>query len=84
MDISGRAARFFFLQNTQTRKIYQKTRKYTKWQNNTPNGRKIDQMAIKIDQYLTSQDTPKFSQFWIFGLKIYHLATLISGNIFKA
>jgi hypothetical protein len=31
----------------------------------------------KIYQHLPLQAPPKFTQIWIFGLKIYHLATLI-------
>jgi hypothetical protein len=34
------------------------------------------QMDIKIYQPLPLQDPPKFTQILIFGLKIYHLATL--------
>jgi hypothetical protein len=50
-------------------KIHQSTIKYTKWPKNRPNGH-------KIYQHLPMQDTPKFTQNVIFGLKIYHLATL--------
>jgi hypothetical protein len=39
--------------------------KYTKWPQNISNGR------------LPLQDPPKFTQIGIFGLKIYHLATLL-------
>jgi hypothetical protein len=31
----------------------------------------------KIDQHFPFQGTPKFTQSGIFGLKIYHLATLL-------
>jgi hypothetical protein len=41
-----------------------------------PNGCKIDQKPIKI-QHLPLQDPRKITQIWIFGMKIYHLATLI-------
>jgi hypothetical protein len=37
---------------------------------------KIDQTPQKIYQHLSLQETPKFTQIGIFGLKIYHLATL--------
>jgi hypothetical protein len=37
--------------------------KYTKWTQNIPT--------------LQLQDPPKFTKIWIFGLKIYHLATLL-------
>jgi hypothetical protein len=38
-----------------------------------PNGR-------KIVQHLSFKDTPKFTQIGIFGLKIFHLATLQTSN----
>jgi hypothetical protein len=41
---------------------------------NTQNGSKIDKMDIKFTNIF--KDTPKFTQIGIFGLKIYHLATL--------
>jgi hypothetical protein len=41
--------------------------KYTKWPKYIPNGNKI---------HLSLQDTLKFTQIWIFGFKIYHLAAL--------
>jgi cytochrome c len=50
-------------------KIYQMAIKYTKWMKNRPNG-------DKIYQRLPLQDSPKLTQIGIFGLKIYHLATL--------
>jgi hypothetical protein len=49
-------------------KIYQLATKYTKWDKNRPNGR-------KIYQHLELQDNPKFTQSGIFGLKIYHQPT---------
>jgi hypothetical protein len=46
------------------------------------NGRKIDQMGIKyIHQHLPFQHPTKFTQIGIFGLKIYHLATLVQSQI---
>jgi hypothetical protein len=51
--------------------------KYTKWPQNISNGHKIYQMAIKIYQHLPFQEPPKFTQTGIFGLKKYHLATLV-------
>jgi hypothetical protein len=42
-----RIARFFSVQHTKTGKIYQITRKHTKWPQNIPDGRKIDQMALQ-------------------------------------
>jgi hypothetical protein len=43
--------------------------KYTKWPKYIPNGH-------KSYQHLSLQDTPISTQSWIFGLKIYDLATL--------
>jgi hypothetical protein len=37
----------------------------------------------KIYQHLSLQDTPKFTQIWIFGLKMYHLATLEQRLFFE-
>jgi hypothetical protein len=34
----------------------------------------------EIHQHIPLQDLPKFTQIWIFGLKINHLATLIFGR----
>jgi hypothetical protein len=54
-------------------KIYQSATKYVCIQS----GLKMDQMAIcKIYQHLPLQYPRKFTQIGIFGLKIYHLATL--------
>jgi hypothetical protein len=36
----------------------------------------MDPSVLKIYQHLPVQDTPKFTQIWIFGLKTNHLATL--------
>jgi hypothetical protein len=49
--------------------------KYTK----LSNGRKyLDQISIKyVYEHLQLQNPPKFIQIGIFGLKIYHLATLV-------
>jgi hypothetical protein len=52
---------------------------------NIPKRAKIYQITIKctkctkIYQHLPLQAPPKFTQIWIFGLKIYHLATLIDS-----
>jgi hypothetical protein len=48
--------------------IYQKATIYTKRPQYIPNG-------LKIYQHFRLQDPPKFTQIWIFGMKIYHLAT---------
>jgi hypothetical protein len=50
-------------------KIYPMSTKYTKWSQNRQNGH-------KIYQHRPLQDPPKFTRIGIFGLKIYHLATL--------
>jgi hypothetical protein len=53
------------------------TNRYTKWPSNIPIGRKIYRMAVKYINIIRLQDPPKFIQIGIFGLKIYHLATLV-------
>jgi hypothetical protein len=63
-------ARFFVGQNTKTGKMYQISTKYTEWLSNRPSVR-------KIYQHLPLQDPPKITQIWVFGMKIYHLATLL-------
>jgi hypothetical protein len=61
------------------------TIKYTKWPKNIPNGHRIDQMDIKYVYQLVPLQVPqKFTQSWIFGLKICHLATLVSIRRTKA
>jgi hypothetical protein len=55
------------------------TTKYTKLSENR-------KMAIKyiyqyVCMYLLLQDRPKFTQLGIFVLKIYHLATLVLGQL---
>jgi hypothetical protein len=56
-------------------KLYEIVTKYTRWPYTLPNGH-------KIYQYLPLQDPPKFIQIGIFGLKIYHLVTLIYFSLF--
>jgi hypothetical protein len=57
---------------------YQITRRYTKSPDDVANGRKIYQLGIQYRyQHFPLQDPPKFTQIWIFGLKIYHLATQV-------
>jgi hypothetical protein len=58
-------------------KVYQITRKCTKWPSNRKNDCKIYQVDIKftnIFRYKTLQNLPKFG--FLF-LKIYHLAALV-------
>jgi hypothetical protein len=35
----------------------------------------------QLDQNLQLPDLPKFTQIWIFGLKTYHLASLVGGEV---
>jgi hypothetical protein len=48
---------------------------YTKWPHNTTIGH-------KIYQYFSFQGPPKYTLIGIFGMKIYHLATLKRGEFF--
>jgi hypothetical protein len=72
------------VQLTQTEKIYQNTIKYSEWPQTRSNGRKIYQNGHYINQHLSLQVPPKFTQIIIFGLKICHLATLRSKDGFGA
>jgi hypothetical protein len=86
--LASRVARFFLAQHTKTGKIHQKTINYTKWPQKyhiatkIPNGHKNTKWPSgkpnghKIYQHLPFEDRIKFTQVGIFGLKIYHLATL--------
>jgi hypothetical protein len=67
------------VQHTKTGKIYQTAQKYTKLPKNIPKCHKTYEMAVKYTkcQNFSLQDTPKYTQIGIFGLKIYHLATLV-------
>jgi hypothetical protein len=64
---------------------YQNWGIYNKLPHNIPNvqnipiGRKIDNVH-KICKCLPLQDPPKFTQIGIFGLKMYHLATLVRDD----
>jgi hypothetical protein len=77
MRLITRVARFFLVQHTKTRKIYQITIKCTKWPQNILDGGKNRPTGHKINQHLPLQDPPKFTQIGLFGLKICHLATLL-------
>jgi hypothetical protein len=46
-----------------------------------PSGRNIDQMAIKYTNIFRRKTLQKIAKICIFGLKIYHLATLMEINI---
>jgi hypothetical protein len=57
-------------------KLYEMATKYI------PEGRKIDQIAIKYTKiHIPLQNPPKYNQIGILGLKICHLATLIVTTI---
>jgi hypothetical protein len=80
----------FTWHNLPKRENYPTTIKQTKWQQNILNSNKICQMATKYikwqqnvpnGQHLPFQDPPKFTQIWIFGLKIYCLATLLHSSL---
>jgi hypothetical protein len=60
------------------------TVKYTKWPQVIPNGRKINQTAMKNTNVFHSQDRTKFTQIGIFGLKIDHLATLVCVDFLRS
>jgi hypothetical protein len=67
----------FLLQHSKKGNNYQIAIKYTKWSQNIPTRRNIDEMAINYTNiFLPLQAPSKFTQIWIFGLKICHLATL--------
>jgi hypothetical protein len=63
-------------------RTYQNVKKY-QITRNIPNGSKIYQNEHKI-YHLPLHDPPKFTQIWIFGLKICHLATLLLQSIIGA
>jgi hypothetical protein len=68
--------------NTHNREKYTKMNtKYTNWPQNIRNCSKIDQNGHKMYQHLSLKDTQKFTRSGIFGLKIYHLATLHFGRV---
>jgi hypothetical protein len=71
-----RVARFFLVQHTKMGKIDQIATKYTKRPENIRNGHKVFRY---LPRKISLQDIPKFTQIWIFGLKIYHLATLLAN-----
>jgi hypothetical protein len=73
--VEAMVARYFLKQYTKNvgkytklPQLYQIALEFTKWSQNFPNYRKIYQ-----------QGPPKFTQIGIFGLKIYHLATLVEA-----
>jgi hypothetical protein len=52
------------------------TLKYTKWFRNIPKWFKNIPNVHILYQHLPLQDPTKITRIWIFGLKIYRLATL--------
>jgi hypothetical protein len=50
---------------------------FTKWTWHLPNGHKIYQMVINYTQIFHSLEPPTYTQNGIFGVEIYHLATLV-------
>jgi hypothetical protein len=72
-----RVARFFLVQHTKTGENVPNA-EHSKWTYSIPNSRKMDQMNIYVvNQHLPLHDLLNFTQIGIFGLKIYHLATLV-------
>jgi hypothetical protein len=78
--VGHRVARFFL------GATYQNGKNVPKWPQNIPNGHKFFQIAVKYLQQMAIKftniflyyiDSPKFTLTGIFGLKIYHLATLV-------
>jgi hypothetical protein len=75
----GRVARFFLVQNTKTGKYIPNDHKDTKWPENIPNGRYIDQMAINIPTSSIARPS-KIDPNWDFWFQKCHLATLMVGR----
>jgi hypothetical protein len=77
-----RVARFFSVQHTKTGKIYQMTTEFSKCPSNKPFCRKIDKMGLKNTNIFHCKAFQNLPKIWIFGLKIYHLASLllVAGN----
>jgi hypothetical protein len=66
-----RVARFFLVQHTKTGE------KLTKLPKNIPNYHKIYQRAVKyIPKFSIKRPSKTYKNIWIFGMQIYHLATL--------
>jgi hypothetical protein len=66
-------------QNTKTRKKYKNDHKIYKMATKIPYGRKIEETTISIPTSSIARPY-KFTQIRIFGLKINHLATLITDR----
>jgi hypothetical protein len=75
-----RVARFYCCKIPKQGKIYQMTRKYFKCPQNIPNGHKIEQMALKYTNIFRCKTHQNLFKSVIFGLKKYHLATLLFDN----
>jgi hypothetical protein len=57
---------------------HQKWKTYTQYLQNIPNHNNGYQNYNKIDQHFPFQRPPKYTKIGIFGLQMYHLATLDS------
>jgi hypothetical protein len=68
--VRDRVARYFLVKIPKLVEMYQMTTKCTKRPSNIRNGH-------KIYQHLPIQGPPKYNKIGTFGLKIYHLATLV-------
>jgi hypothetical protein len=68
--VDSRVGRFFY---TKLPLNFQMAIKYTKWPEYIPN-------VHRIYQAFLFKGPPKFTQIRIFGLKIYHLATLVDSG----
>jgi hypothetical protein len=72
-----RVARFFLVQLIKTWKKILNDQKYTKCVQNIPNGRKIDQKTLTLTNILHCKTQQNLAKLGFFGLKMYHLATLL-------
>jgi hypothetical protein len=61
----------------QNENIAQAITEYTKWPNHLPNFYKIYRMEFEYTTFFHSKAFPNVPKLLIFGLKIYHLATLL-------
>jgi hypothetical protein len=81
MSVGSRVARFFWYYIPNNHKIYvpkddktyHVTTRYVKWPQNVTND-------LKICHHFRVQDPLNFIQIGIFGMKIYHLATLVGRH----
>jgi hypothetical protein len=80
---SSRVARFSLVQNTKNGENTPNDNKNNKWPKHTyvhiPNKYKKYRTGLKYTKIWPLNGLPKKSDFGIFGMKIYHLATLPSS-----